>query len=105
MTNDLNLKVADFGFATKDDVNNLRSYTGSKMYMAPEIEECKMYDGFQVDMFSTGVILFILVTGREPFEEATYEDYFYNLLVKEKYDKFWRRKGGEAFSEDFKDLI
>jgi len=46
VTNELHLKVADFGYATKQDVNCLRSYTGSTMYMAPEIEEGKQYDGF-----------------------------------------------------------
>jgi serine/threonine protein kinase len=30
-------------------------------YMAPEIKEGKTYNGKQVDMFSTGVILFIIV--------------------------------------------
>lgn len=75
------------------------------MYMAPEIEECRFYDGHQVDMFSTGVILFIIVTGREPFDEATKEDSLYNLLVKERYDKFWRKKGGDLVSEEFKDLV
>ena len=43
--NDLNLKVTDFGFATKTDIHSLKTYTGSKMYMAPEIEECRFYDG------------------------------------------------------------
>jgi len=68
VTNELHLKVADFGYATKQDVTCLKTYTGSSMYMAPEIEEGKEYDGFQVDIFSTGVILFILVTGKEPFD-------------------------------------
>lgn len=75
---DLQLKVADFGFATKKNISNLTSYTGSKGYMAPEIEEGREYDGLQVDMFSAGVILFIMVTGKEPFEEATNDDYFYH---------------------------
>ena len=42
---DLNLKVADFGFASKQNISSLTSYTGSKMYMAPEIEEGCIYDG------------------------------------------------------------
>jgi len=43
--NDLNLKVTDFGFAAKTDIHALDTYTGSKMYMAPEIHECRIYDG------------------------------------------------------------
>jgi len=35
----LNLKVADFGFATFRNVSALKSYKGTKTYMAPEIKE------------------------------------------------------------------
>lgn len=57
----MNLKVADFGFATFRKVHNLKSYRGTMTYMAPEIKEGKTYDGMKIDMFSTGVILFIIV--------------------------------------------
>ena len=42
---DLNLKVADFGFATYKQIDALSSYKGTKTYMAPEIKESKVYDG------------------------------------------------------------
>lgn len=57
----MNLKVADFGFATFRKVHTLKSYKGTKTYMAPEIKEQKTYDGMQIDIFSTAVILFIIV--------------------------------------------
>lgn len=38
---DMNLKVADFGFATFRKVHNLKSYRGTMTYMAPEIKEGK----------------------------------------------------------------
>ena len=57
----MNLKVADFGFATSHKVHFLQSFHGSKTYMAPEIKEGKVYDGMQADMFSAAVILFIIV--------------------------------------------
>lgn len=41
----LNLKVADFGFATYKHINKLNSYRGTLTYMAPEIKEGKEYDG------------------------------------------------------------
>ena len=50
-------------------------------YMAPEIKEGKQYDGRQADIFSAGVILFIVVQGLFPFREARTEEYFYNLLL------------------------
>ena len=57
----MNLKVADFGFATYKKINKLQSYRGTMTYMAPEIKEGKTYDGKQIDMFSVGVILFIII--------------------------------------------
>lgn len=57
----LTIKVADFGFATYKKINKLKSYRGTKTYMAPEIKEGKVYDGRQSDIFSVGVILFIIV--------------------------------------------
>ena len=48
--------------------------------MAPEIIKGKQYKGKQVDMFSIGVILFIIVQGMFPFKEARKEDYFYKFL-------------------------
>lgn len=42
---ELNLKVADFGFATYKKINKLQSYRGTMTYMAPEIKEGKVYDG------------------------------------------------------------
>lgn len=63
----LQLKVADFGFATYKNSKKLKSYRGTKTYMAPEIKEGKIYDGQKIDMFSVGVILFIIVNGIFPF--------------------------------------
>ena len=35
----MNLKVADFGFATFRKIHSLKSYRGTMTYMAPEIKE------------------------------------------------------------------
>lgn len=45
--------------------------------MAPEIKEGKKYSGVKVDIFSAGVILFILIRGIFPFKEARIEEFFY----------------------------
>lgn len=73
--------------------------------MAPEIKEGKTYDGKKIDMFSTGVILFIIVQGIFPFKEAKKDEYFYNLIIKGDLKTYWSKVGGENLSEDFKDLI
>lgn len=101
----LNLKIADFGFATYKKIDMLKSYRGTMTYMAPEIKEGKTYNGKEIDMFSTGVILFIIVQGIFPFKEAKKDEYFYNLLLQGNYEKYWKKTGGENLSVEFKDLI
>ena len=101
----LNLKLADFGFACYKNIDNLKSYRGTMTYMAPEIKEGKHYKGTNVDMFSIGVILFIIVQGIFPFKEARKEEYFYNLLLQGKTDTYFQKVNGTGLSDEFKDLI
>lgn len=79
-----NLKVADFGFATFKNIHNLTSYRGTKTYMAPELKIGKEYDGMQIDIFSTGVILFIITQGTFPFLEAKKSDKYYKMILEKQ---------------------
>jgi len=97
--------VADFGFACYKNIDSLKSYRGTMTYMAPEIKEGKTYNGTQVDLFSMGVILFIMVQGIFPFKEARKEEYFYNLLINGQTDTYFKKVNGEGLSNEFKDLI
>merc|ERR1711976_281080 len=101
----MNLKIADFGFACYKNIYNLNSYRGTMTYMAPEIKEGKQYDGTQVDIFSMGVILFILAVGIFPFMEARPTDFFYNLLMNGQNEVYWQRVQGTHLSAEFKDLM
>lgn len=74
-------------------------------YMAPEIKEGKPYSGRQVDVFSLGVILFIIVQGIFPFKEARKEEYFYSLILTGRLDTYFSKVNGHNLSEEFKDLI
>ncbi|KAM7533809.1 hypothetical protein Aperf_G00000104859 [Anoplocephala perfoliata] len=65
---DFKIKVADFGFCnffTHD--NLLTTHCGSPQYAAPELFKGESYDGPLVDVWSLGVILYILVCGSFPF--------------------------------------
>ncbi|XP_052175456.1 CBL-interacting serine/threonine-protein kinase 14-like [Diospyros lotus] len=66
-----NLKVTDFGLsAVKDQIRPdglLHTLCGTPAYVAPEILEQKGYDGAKVDVWSCGVILFVLTAGYLPF--------------------------------------
>lgn len=50
--------------------------------MAPELKIGKEYDGMQIDIFSTGVILFIITQGNFPFQEAKKEDKYYKMILE-----------------------
>jgi len=56
-------------------------------------------------MFSTGVILFIIVQGIFQFKEAKPDEYFYNLIINGKLDTYWNKVGGASLSDEFKDII
>ncbi|KAG0196262.1 NUAK SNF1-like kinase 1 [Mortierella sp. GBA30] len=64
-----NVRVADFGFGNnwhKD--RHLTTYCGSPFYAAPEMVSGTPYIGPETDVWSLGVILYVLVCGRLPFD-------------------------------------
>ena len=73
--------------------------------MAPEIKEGLTYNGKECDVFSIGVILYIIVLGIFPFNEAKKDEYFYQLLDSKKYHTYWKKVGGEDLSPEFRELM
>ena len=64
---DLNIKLTDFGFATRYDPNKKQTLSlGSPLYMAPELCKEIEYD-YKVDVWAVGVITYILLVGQPPF--------------------------------------
>lgn len=67
------LKVSDFGLsALADHVRGdglLHTLCGTPAYVAPEILAKKGYDGAKIDVWSCGVVLFVLVAGYLPFND------------------------------------
>ena len=106
-----NPKIADFGFATYGK-GKLNDPKGTPGYIAPELYEKKKYDGYKADIFSLGVILFNLYTGKSPFNEFFKKDCPYQYIKNEDYENYWKKATGvlegikdlEDF-ENFKDLF
>ena len=90
-----NPKICDFGFATeikgKDGSGLLEEYLGTENYAAPQMHLNKPYDGVKADIFSLGVILLYLVTGKIGFNDATLDDEYYKYIILEKFPKYWKK--------------
>lgn len=84
------MKIGDFGLAARIQSPNQRRKTicGTPNYIAPEILEGKGHS-YEVDIWSTGVILYALLYGRPPFETSD---------VKKTYKKI--RQCQYAFNDD-----
>ncbi|OAY77722.1 CBL-interacting protein kinase 19 [Ananas comosus] len=67
------LKVSDFGLsAVSDQLRHdglLHTFCGTPAYVAPEVLARRGYDGARVDIWSCGVILFVLMAGYLPFHD------------------------------------
>jgi len=62
------IKLIDFGFSLQiEKGSNLTMFCGTPCYMAPEIISSKSYKGKPTDIWSLGIILYIMVVGRFPF--------------------------------------
>eukprot|EP00842_Homolaphlyctis_polyrhiza_P001324 jgi/Hompol1/2192/HPOL_002070-RA len=65
----MTVKVADFGFSNQfSPGQRLNTWCGSPPYAAPELFQGKEYTGPEVDVWSMGVVLYVLVCGSLPFD-------------------------------------
>ena len=94
-----NVKLADFGMASIMKSNSLlETSCGSPHYACPEVVTGQPYSGEAADIWSVGVILYALLTGRLPFDDNNIR----RLLKKVRAGRYlipnW-------VSADIKDLI
>lgn len=83
-----NLKVTDFGLSalaeSKRQDGLLHTTCGTPAYVAPEVISRKGYDGAKADIWSCGVILFVLVAGYLPFHDSNLME-MYRKIGKAEY--------------------
>jgi len=95
LDHNFNLKVTDFGLSKVRDAEHQvmkTTYVGTKGYQAPELLLKRRYTD-SCDIFSAGVIMFIMLTGYPPFEQAdARKDSWFKCIAANSYDKFWNQK-------------
>jgi 5'-AMP-activated protein kinase catalytic alpha subunit len=75
------LKIIDFGLSHEFEGDELlKTKCGSPSYAAPEIICCPLYDGFKVDIWCCGIILYAMLCGYLPFEGEDNNLLFQNIL-------------------------
>lgn len=101
-TDDSNIKIADFGLAIKlSDMTGEEEACGTPGYIAPEIITGKKY-GTEVDIWSIGVIVYVLLAGYPPFYNEDQRKLFKTIKEGKYYfhEQYW-----EGVSADAKDMI
>lgn len=76
-------KIIDFGFATRSK-DKLQIFCGTPAFMSPEICQKSMYNGQATDVWASGVILFTMLFGHQPFQAST-EQELYRRIQKGQY--------------------
>jgi len=96
--NDSDIKIADFGFAKRAPTSAcLTTQCGTPGYVAPEILEGARY-GTKCDMWSLGVIVYILLGGYPPFIEDNQRELFRKIKrgSYEFHAEYWGGVSSEA---------
>ncbi len=82
LDSNMRIKVGDFGLAARltHAEERRRTVCGTPNYIAPEILEGKDGHSFEVDVWSTGVIMYTLLVGKPPFEAKDVKSTYARIL-------------------------
>lgn len=76
-------------FCWQDENGVCYTECGTRSYMAPEVLAKQPYDGAQADLWSAGVVLFIMLAGNPPFQMAVSTDWWFRAVSSGRHDRFW----------------
>ncbi|KAG7370871.1 protein kinase [Nitzschia inconspicua] len=89
--NDTSILLADFGFAKYVPEEGLKTRCGTPAFVAPEILVGKQYNT-QVDMWSVGCLIYMLIGGYPPFQDETHRGLFRKIRAADFtfHDVYWK---------------
>jgi len=96
------IKIGDFGLSRFiDEGTLLKTMCGTPLYVPPEILTAKPYSGDKIDVWSSGVILYVMVCGYPPFDEGTESGnrVLFNNISNGRFEfkeKYWGSKSDEV---------
>lgn len=93
-----NLKVSDFGLSAlpQQGVELLYTTCGTPNYVAPEVLSSRGYDGAAADVWSCGIILYVLMAGYLPFDEADLPTLYTKIKAAEFSCPLWFSPGATS---------
>ncbi|KAJ5898816.1 hypothetical protein N7495_003560 [Penicillium taxi] len=113
LTGDGNLKIADFGLAALFEYKGTRklstTFCGSPPYIAPEVITCSTrghakgsgYYPHLVDIWSCGIVLFVLLAGNTPWDSPTNDSYEFHEYIATNArttDELWQKLPASTLS-------
>lgn len=107
LSKNYNIKLADFGFARYccDRVGNRilsETYCGSTSYVSPEVVSGIPYNAKIADVWSSGVVLFVILNSSMPFDDSNMKK-----LLKDQCKRNYKynEKVADSISDDAKFMI
>lgn len=93
-----NLKISDFGLSAlpQQGVELLYTTCGTPNYVAPEVLGNRGYDGAAADVWSCGIILYVLMAGYLPFDETDLPTLYTKIKAAEFSCPFWFSPGATS---------
>lgn len=93
-----NLKVSDFGLSAlpQQGVSLLHTTCGTPNYVAPEVISYQGYDGAAADIWSCGVILFVIMAGYLPFDGPDLPSLYKKINAAEFSCPYWFSPGAKS---------
>lgn len=79
---DMRPRIADFGISSIfNHLKPIKDTGGTPIYLAPEVIQAEGKVGFKTDVWSSGILLFLLATGTVPFRATRIDDLYERILM------------------------